>query len=253
MAEELPAEFSGNLLDLKQEMQAALATANAGQRLREGFRVAILGRPNAGKSSLLNALARRDVAIVTPEPGTTRDVLEISLDIGGYALVIQDTAGLRETVSMAEEEGVRRAGLVAESADLVLWLADCRDRESEPAALPGGAPVWRIRSKIDLCGDQGDDPGVSALTGAGLAELELRLGEAAAQAAGREPALVTHERQKNAIGDAVAALGGAQLPGTEEIRADFLRQAGDAIGRLTGRIGVEDVLDRLFSEFCIGK
>lgn len=252
VAEELPESFFRNVLALKDELGKALATAEAGERVREGFRVAILGRPNAGKSSLLNALARRDVAIVTPEPGTTRDVLEVPLVVDGHALVIQDTAGLRETTSLAEGEGVRRARFTAESADLVLWLTDGSDGDSLSPA-PPGAPFWRIRSKIDLCAARCGEFGVSALTGEGLAELERRLGEAAAAAAGREPALVTHRRQRDAIFQASTALAAAEAAVSDEIRADLLREAGDAIGRLSGRIGVENVLDRVFSAFCIGK
>jgi tRNA modification GTPase len=251
VSEEIPAAFGDALARLEVELHQAAATAKRGELVREGFRVAIMGRPNAGKSSLLNALARRDVAIVTEEAGTTRDVLEVPLDLRGYPVALYDTAGLREAASLAEQEGIRRAERTAEAADLVLWLEDCTGPPSEPPS-QGGAPVWRIRSKIDLCAGETTTAGVSALTGAGLTELEARLARAAEQALGREPALVTRERQRQAIADAVEAL--ALVAGApEEIQADLLRRASDAIARLSGRIDVEDVLDRLFKEFCIGK
>jgi len=253
VSEDLPAEFASGLAALKGELDAALATAKTGERVREGYRVAIMGRPNAGKSSLLNALARRDVAIVTEEAGTTRDVLEVPLDLAGYPVVIYDTAGLRESSSLAESEGVRRASTAGAAADLVLWLEDCTTANGETPQVGGCKPVWRITSKIDLCPwNEGRALGVSAVTGEGLPKLEARLMEAAAACMGAEPALVTRQRQKEAIAQAAAAL--SEAAGTsDEIAADLLRAASEAIGRLTGRIGVEDVLDRVFSEFCIGK
>jgi tRNA modification GTPase len=191
------------------------------------------------------------VAIVTEEPGTTRDVLEVPLDLNGYPVVLFDTAGLREAASLAEQEGIRRAVRTAEDADLVLWLEDCTQPAKEPL-YSGNAPVWRVPSKIDLCAVDEASGGVSAITGAGLAELETRLAAAAEEALGPEPAVITRERQRRAITDAAKAL--ARVSGAaEEVQADLLRQAGDAIGRLSGRIGVEEVLDRLFREFCIGK
>ncbi len=250
----LPADFAARISGLRAEMEAALASADSGERLREGYRVAILGRPNAGKSSLLNALARRDVAIVTEEAGTTRDVLEVPLDLGGYPALLFDTAGLRESASAAETEGVRRARMTAEAADLVLWLEDAT-LPSEPDPDVPNRPVWRIATKIDLASAEPKSDaalGVSVVTGAGLDTLIARLGEAAASGLGAGSALVTRQRQREAIADAVAALGA--VSGTaEEVTADLLRAASEAIGRLSGRIDVEDVLDRLFREFCIGK
>ena len=248
VGEALPADFETRIAALKLDMAAAVAGAGAAERVRDGFRVAILGRPNAGKSSLLNALARRDVAIVTPEAGTTRDVLEVPLDIHGYPVLLFDTAGLRESVSLAEAEGVRRARLTAETADLVLWLEDAT---LDPAPCPAISerPTWRIATKVDLA--PGRD-GISVVTGAGLGDLVERLGAAAAEAMGPGNALVTRQRQREAIESAIAAL--ADDPGAAtEIKADLLRAASEAIGRLSGRVDVEDVLDRLFREFCIGK
>jgi len=251
VAEALPTGFLAALETLRAEMRAALAQAAAGERVREGFRVAILGRPNAGKSSLLNALSRRDVAIVTEEAGTTRDVLEVPLNIGGYPVIAYDTAGLREAGSAAEVEGVRRARRTAQTADLVLWLEDCT---LPPETLPEveGRPIWRVLTKTDLASGRIEGLGVSVKTGAGLAGLIGRIGRAAADSLGSGAALVTRQRQVEAIADAAAALDMA-MNAEDEIAADLLRSASEAIGRLTGRIDVEDVLDRLFGEFCIGK
>lgn len=248
----VPGDFWVAVDQLRADMAEAISAARTGERIRHGFRIAIVGRPNAGKSSLLNALARRDVAIVTAEPGTTRDVLEVPLDLNGYPVVVFDTAGLREASSLAEEEGVRRAHLTAEASDLILWLEDSARPAGEVPAFPD-VPVWHVRSKIDLGGARGSaDLAVSARTGAGLDRLLCRIGEMAAAAAGAEPVLVTRQRQAQAIEAALAELDKvANVP--EEIAADLLRAAGDAIGRLTGRIDVEHVLDRLFAEFCIGK
>lgn len=257
VADPLPAGLRDTMAGLRDDLRAALADAARGERVREGFRVAILGRPNAGKSSLLNALSRRDVAIVTQEAGTTRDVLEVPLDIDGHPVVVFDTAGLREARSAAEAEGVRRARRAAESADLVLWLEDCR-REPEDPPRTGGGPVWRVRTKIDLeagRANQGEDAGalrISTKSGAGLSALVRRVGEAAADSLGGGNALVTRRRQADAIAAALLAVESA-LAEEDEIAADLLRAASEAIGRLSGRVDVEDVLDQLFGTFCIGK
>ncbi len=251
--EALPEGFSAALNALRADMAAALATGKSGERIREGFRVAIVGRPNAGKSSLLNALARRDVAIVTEEAGTTRDVLEVPLDLNGYAVLLYDTAGLREACSAAEQEGVRRARLTAEAADLVLWLEDSTGPPGEAWRVPG-VPVWPVRTKIDLVREPSAENvlAVSAKSGEGLDLLVEWIGERVAAATGSESAIVARQRQRETIEAAIVALADAQ-GAPDEVAADLLRSAGDAIGRLTGRIGVEDVLDRLFAEFCIGK
>jgi tRNA modification GTPase len=251
VAEALPADFDERIRTLRGEMAAALADSESGERVREGFRVAILGRPNAGKSSLLNALSRRDIAIVTEEAGTTRDVLEVPLDIGGYPVLVYDTAGLREATSAAETEGVRRARRAAEGADLVLWLEDST-LPSEALPELGERAVWRVATKIDLTRDCGSEIAISVKTGAGMSEMVERIGRMAADSMAGGTALVTRRRHVEAIEAAVRALDEAATA-TDEIAADLLRSAGDAIGRLTGRIDVEDVLDRLFGEFCIGK
>ncbi len=252
VAEALPPDFQNRVAALATAMRQALAGARSGERVREGFRVAILGLPNAGKSSLLNALARRDVAIVTEEAGATRDVLEVPLDLDGTPVVLFDTAGLREAESAAELEGVRRAKLTAESADLTLWLSDSTAPAAPPADV-SGRPLLRVATKVDLARpDPGADIGISVVTGEGVSALIVRLGAAASEGLGGGQALVTRARQVEAIGDAAEALERV-ADAAEEVAADLLRTASAAIGRLSGRVDVEDVLDRLFGEFCIGK
>lgn len=234
-------------------LRVALGSFAAGERVREGFVVVLAGPPNAGKSSLLNALARRDVAIVSPIAGTTRDAIEVRLDLGGIPVVLVDTAGLRESADEIEAEGVRRARQRADSADLVLRL---RPPDSEPEQKGGGTTEILVATKLDLGGStRSGEVGVSAMTGAGLPELiELvasrlgKLGEA-------EPALVTRERQRVAVADAAAAIERAVLLPHEqpELIAEELRLAVRALERLIGKVDVEDVLDSLFSGFCIGK
>jgi tRNA modification GTPase len=252
VAHDLPERFWATLGRLRADLIQALHDSKAGERIREGFRIAIVGRPNAGKSSLLNALVRRDVAIVTEEPGTTRDVLEVPLDLNGYPVLVFDTAGLRDAASAAEQEGIRRARLTAEASDLVLWLEDSADAQGEAPEFPG-VPVWRVRSKIDLyAGRSSADLAISTKTGEGLDALLDRIAALVGSAAGAEPAIVARQRQLEVIVAALSALD--QVRGAaDEVAADLLRSAGDAIARLTGRIDVEDVLDRLFAEFCIGK
>jgi tRNA modification GTPase len=247
---------------LRDEIAAALADENRGERLREGLVVAIAGPPNAGKSSLMNRLAQRDVAIVTPHAGTTRDVIEVHLDLGGYPVMLLDTAGIRETQDPVEIEGVRRARARAQAADLVLWVTDAT-AEAGDNGQAGGAEIWQVRNKIDLLGSDpaACQPGrilaVSALTGAGLPELIAALARHAEMAlAGAETSLVTRERHRVALRKVVEALDRALAEGPagrEDIVAEELRLAGRELGRLTGRVDVEDVLDVIFRDFCIGK
>ncbi len=250
------AEAKADLALLAADMRTALDDTRA-ERLRDGFRVAIVGRPNAGKSSLLNALARREVAIVTETPGTTRDVLEVHLDLDGLPVILADTAGLRETGDPAEREGVRRASARADEADLVLWVEDAAQAE-EPISF-GDRPAWRIANKVDVAPlDEGDARrAVSALTGEGLAALLAELSDAARQGLGAGADVgLTRARHRSALAGAVAALDLAladwdALP--DELLAETLRVSALELGRITGRIEVEDVLGRVFSTFCIGK
>jgi tRNA modification GTPase len=252
---------------LQQEMSEVLAGAERGERLREGLVVVIAGPPNVGKSTLLNRLARREAAIVSPFAGTTRDVIEVHLDLGGYPVTVLDTAGIRTSDDPVEQEGVRRAQARAQSADLVLWVLDASaECPGQPAAEVNKAPVWIIRNKADLVDgstrrniDQQTSATflVSALSGEGLEALATALSGFAAEALGSgEPALVTRERQRHTLEEAAAALRRADAEGSagnEDLLAEELRLSGRALGRLTGRVDVEEVLDVIFRDFCIGK
>jgi tRNA modification GTPase len=243
------------LREIEAAMAAHLADDRRGERVREGFRIAIVGAPNAGKSSLLNALARRDVAIVSDIPGTTRDAIEVRLDLGGFLVSLIDTAGLRESLDPVEREGVRRAEAAAAGADLVLEVVDARTGSGAREGWPG--KVWRLWNKMDLV--EGVPPegaiGVSAVTGAGLDALgEMLRALVAAEGRGGEAPL-TRERHRRAVMEARDALRRAlgRREGALELAAEDVRLAARALGRITGRVDVEDVLDRLFAEFCIGK
>lgn len=256
----------GVVQDLLGKIERALADGRRGEILRDGFTVAILGPPNAGKSSLINALGRREIAIVSDEPGTTRDVVEVRLDLGGIPVLFMDTAGLREAPGKVEREGIRRALERAEHADLVLWVIDAT---APLIQLPGEivgrtAEVIRVLNKVDAGPDiLGIDFALSAANGAGVAELLDAIGaRAAGVAGGAEDVLVTQARHRALLEDVRAAcqafLGTAE--GGErveveavELRAEDLRRAAHALGRLTGRVDVEDVLGAIFGRFCIGK
>lgn len=248
------------------EMAAHVDDARRGERLREGLSIAVIGPPNAGKSSLINRLAQRDVAIVTPEPGTTRDVLEVHLDLAGYPVTLLDTAGLREPVGGAEAEGVRRARQRAAEADLRLALLDgalwpAQDPETL-ALIDEGAIV--VVNKADLGRLDGDlvvagrpAARLSCRTGEGLDRLlELLSARAAEQMATGQAPMLTRARHRAALQSAQEALCRiATLPADAELAlvAEDLRLAVRSVGRITGRVGVEDLLDLIFSEFCIGK
>jgi tRNA modification GTPase len=230
-----------------------------GERVHDGAVIVVLGPPNAGKSSLVNAIAMRDVAIVTPEPGTTRDLIEVRLDLGGFPVTLVDTAGLREATGAVEREGIRRAEERAGDADLVLWLADVISPAGTP---PAGA--MRVGTKADLIDSAAErsrkaadhDHLVSSRTGEGIAGLLDDLTDRiAAGLAPTESAVITRARHRAAVLECLdalrSALGEPDRP--PEIRAEDLRRAGDALGRITGRIGVDDLLDVIFRDFCIGK
>ena len=249
------------------------ACTRGGERLREGLRVAIAGPPNAGKSTLFNRLARREAAIVSPFPGTTRDVLELHLDLGGYPVTVLDTAGIRESEDPVEREGVRRATEQALAADLVLWVVDATETSwREPCRargtiqVPPGTAVWVLVNKIDLVppaqrafaseGEVDTVRLISGATGVGLDELISALTRFCEEYFPAEPALVTRERQRAHLQETALALRGAQAAaaeGREEIVAEQLRLATRALGKLLGRVDVEDILDVIFRDFCIGK
>jgi tRNA modification GTPase len=249
---------------LAAEIERHLADHRRGEIVRDGFTVVILGAPNVGKSSLLNALARRDAAIVSSVPGTTRDLIEVDLDLGGYAVTLIDTAGLREAADEIESEGIRRARAKARHADLRLGVVEAGsvdDSRVSPELRPGDAVLV---NKCDLVPGQ-TVPGsrahhtlrISAKTGEGIDELLSWLeGQVIARVGGAESMPMTRARHREALEDALAALqrvpqalAGAAL----DLAAEDLRIAARALGRITGRIDVEDLLDVIFREFCIGK
>jgi tRNA modification GTPase len=301
--------------ELETEIAEALADGGRGERLREGLVVAIAGPPNAGKSTLLNRLVKREAAIVSPYAGTTRDVIEVHLDLAGWPVTLLDTAGIRDTEDPVELEGVRRARERAAAADLVLWVVDSRDSPNSGAAATANEadstgkaesrpPTWLIRNKIDLIEGQTQrsEPGLlniitseavfdsnktlknmvkielthktesestktelvfnlSAVTGEGFDRLLAQLARhAEGFLAGAEQAVVTRGRHRRALEEVLAALRrarGGELGGedllAQELLAEELRIAARALGRLTGRVDVEDILDVIFRDFCIGK
>jgi tRNA modification GTPase len=253
--EDLPPEIEAALISsiayLRNDMHAALTAAPKAERLREGLEFVILGAPNAGKSTLLNALAGDDIAIVSDTPGTTRDALGVRVDLGGIPVHLTDTAGLRETSDEIEAEGVRRAQARAQKADFVLLTA--APGEPFPAAPPGTAYL-RLRTKADLSQAADGDLAISAKTGAGLPDLRTRLAQQAADLTDTKgAAALARPRQIACVRDAAHALEAALTQGDPELRGEELRQAAHALARLVGAIGVEEVLDAVFSSFCIGK
>jgi tRNA modification GTPase len=243
------------------EIEEVLAGQGRSERLRDGLVVAIAGPPNVGKSTLMNQLARREVAIVSPHAGTTRDIIEVQLDLDGYPVTVIDTAGIRETDDPVEQEGVRRARARAADADLVLWLADSSGVETQGE---GTAPVWLVRNKIDLdtagrpLGESAEGRvfQISASRGDGVPELIAALvGFAQRYFGGTEGGLISRTRQRKLLQETGASLQRciAVIGQGEELAAEELRTAAHSLGRLLGRVDVEDILDVIFREFCVGK
>ncbi|TCH99015.1 tRNA uridine-5-carboxymethylaminomethyl(34) synthesis GTPase MnmE [Roseococcus sp. SYP-B2431] len=252
---DLDTEVAMAAVELRDDMASLLADGARGEKLREGLAIAILGAPNAGKSSLLNALSGRDAAIVSTRAGTTRDVVEVRMALAGVPVTLADTAGLREGADEIEAEGVRRALTRAEVADLRL-LVFAADAEPDAATLAlRGEDALVIVNKADIaCGSPVDGIPVSARTGQGLAELRLKLEAAATARAGlSDAAVLTRPRHRAALRECVEWLDRLSEAGLPELRAEALRNALRALSRLTGRVDVEQVLDLVFGEFCIGK
>ena len=296
---------------LEREIQRHLDDGHRGEIVREGFRVALLGPPNAGKSSLLNALARRNAAIVSEEAGTTRDVIEVRLDLDGYPVIVSDTAGIRETEGLVEREGIRRSLAAARDANLNLWLSETgSDQPPEPISRE---TVLLVRTKADLAesplpvlrGERARGPGIyfsrgekvpeggmrgfstdagvwespspvptghplptgegnsepylpiSTKTGVGIDHLIRLIAARAASAMSveTEAPVVARARHRQHLEQAVSSLGDFLSGSTDdvELRAEDIRRAAHALGRITGRVDVEDVLGQIFSQFCIGK
>jgi tRNA modification GTPase len=251
--EDLPADvetaLTADIGALAAELEAARQDARRGARVRDGLVIAVTGAPNVGKSSLVNALAERDVAIVASTPGTTRDALEVALELGGIPVTLIDTAGLRETDDPVEAEGVRRARARAEHADLVLHVLDASRPE-----IGAAVGTFRAANKIDLAEPPDGMLGVSVLTGAGVPALRAALEEAIrrlTEAAG--PAVLSRSRHEASLREASAALHAANEAVLPELRGEELRSALRALGRITGAVDVEAILDTVFGAFCIGK
>ncbi|MEA2943641.1 MAG: tRNA modification GTPase [Bradyrhizobium sp.] len=263
---DVPAEMMAPALAtiraLHTEIAKVLAAQGRGERLRDGLVVAIAGPPNVGKSTLMNQLARREVAIVSPHAGTTRDIIEVRLDLDGYPVTVIDTAGIRATEDPVEQEGVRRARARAADADLVLWLVE---DGSHDRAIGGAPPVWVVRNKIDLNALRGHVAGmgrtcgnryfeISAGRGDGLPELMAALVRHAEDYFGSgDGGLIGRERQRRLLRETVASLQRSMEWKGEELVAEDLRAAAHSLGQLLGRVDVEDILDTIFREFCIGK
>ena len=246
--ERVDAVLQQSCTDLASELRSWLERPRA-ERLKGGVRVVVAGPPNAGKSSLINAMSGEERAIVTDTPGTTRDYIEVPLSLGGVPLLLTDTAGLRQSADQVEAIGVARAAHLIEIADILLWLG-------EPAQAPDHPARVNVHSKADLP-DRGEAPpesvAVSAVSGEGLTDLLWRIGSVARTLLPAEDAIALNRRQADHLGEAMAALDRAARSAELIFVADELRVARSSFDRLTGRAGVEDVLDALFSRFCLGK
>ena len=254
---EIEREVAAEAAALASEIESHLADNRRGERLRDGIAVAIIGPPNAGKSSLLNQLARREAAITSPIAGTTRDVIEVAVDLAGYPVVLADTAGLRDSADAIEQEGLRRARARAEAAELRLFVFDAgRPQDAAGAAAWPGPDTLLVANKIDLP-SKTELPvgaiGVSALTGEGIAALTAALAARVGAEYDIAAPLLTRTRHRTALEaarDAMHRSFAAELP---ELRAEDLRLAWRSLGRITGHADVEDLLDVIFADFCIGK
>lgn len=267
--EDVTALARGALLErlsgVRRGLESLIAEAHRGQVLRDGLRIVIAGRPNVGKSSLLNRLARRDCAIVTEFPGTTRDAIRVELDIDGLAIELVDTAGLRDTREPIEQEGIRRTTREIEGADHVLWVSDAADYDSGPVgvALPPDCRLTEVHNKIDLIGveprlvqaERRAEVYLSAKTGAGLPLLERFLGEVAGDV--RDGGFSARRRHVEALEQAQAALAEASEAACagagDELLAEHLRRAQARLSEITGEFTTEDLLGEIFSTFCVGK
>lgn len=243
--------------ELEKEISELLADNQIGEKIREGLHIVLIGPPNAGKSSLLNALAKRDAAIVSDIAGTTRDLIEVHMEIGGYAVTLVDTAGLRDTENAIEAEGIRRTRARAGEADMVIYLQDIVDSEIYDHKELREVPCIALATKIDLHTAHAvprDALPISIRTGEGMAEfLAILTDKIAGLMDHHTPPLITRARHREALNEALDCLRRFSLDSPLELACEELRLAARAIGKITGKIAVDDVLDLVFSRFCIGK
>src|SRR5579862_1707753 len=260
--EDLPpaieARVAAETAALADETAAHLADGHRGERLRDGIAVAILGPPNAGKSSLLNQLARREAAITSPVAGTTRDVIEVAVDLAGYPVVLADTAGLRDSADVIEQEGLRRALKRAATAELRLFVFDAaRPEDAAGAAQWPGADTFLVANKIDLVAAGTLPPAsalaVSALTGTGIPRLVEALAARVAENYQIAAPPLTRARHRASLEATAEALRRSLAAALPELRAEDLRLAWRSLGRITGKADVEDLLNVIFADFCLGK
>ncbi|GLQ04946.1 tRNA uridine-5-carboxymethylaminomethyl(34) synthesis GTPase MnmE [Sneathiella chinensis] len=264
--EDLPDGVAGlvrpKIAALKSEIRQHLADGHRGEKIREGLDVVILGAPNVGKSSLLNKLARREVAIVSEQAGTTRDIVEVHLDLAGYPVTIADTAGIREATDQIEQEGVRRARARAENADIRIFMTEPGDpplAETEFGDMVTEAS-YHLINKQDLLDQADRTPGhdrqflISVRTEEGLNRFLTRLEEDVVRLldVSGAPSL-TRVRHRQALEECCASLERFEQAPEQELAAEDVRLAARALGRITGRVDVEDILDVVFGDFCIGK
>lgn len=262
--DDLEGQAWGLVAQVNQEIAAHLADGRRGEILRDGLRIAIIGAPNAGKSSLLNFLARREAAIVSERAGTTRDVIEVHMDLGGYPVILADTAGLRDSDDPIEQEGIQRARRHAEGADLRLAVFSAEawpDLDGATAAAAGNDAL-RLLNKIDLLDESGRGAvqaagllPLSVKSGAGVNDLIERLAAEVRERSGGgvETAALTRARHRQALESCRDSLTRFKKTPALDLAAEELRRAAHALGTLTGRVGVEDLLDVIFRDFCIGK
>jgi tRNA modification GTPase len=260
--EDLPPEIEDRICSetglLGVEIERHLADGHRGERLRDGIMVAIIGPPNAGKSSLLNRLARRDAAITSPIAGTTRDIVEVAIDLEGYPVLLADTAGLRDSGDVVEQEGLRRALRRADEAEIRLFVFDAQyPGDVRRVSAWSGPATILVANKIDLVSGRGGLPSsalpISALTGEGIDALLSALGQRVAQSYRIEAPILTRARHRQALEETVASLQRSVSATLPELRAEDLRLALRSLGRISGAVDVEDLLDVIFRDFCIGK
>lgn len=252
------APVRATLSQLQNSLNDALAQGNITERIRDGFKIAILGKPNAGKSTLLNQISKRDAAIVTDIPGTTRDVVEVRLTMGGYLIWLSDTAGLRETADIVEAEGVRRAKKAADEADLRLWLYDAREDFDMRAVQPGDLIVANKSDLVAPGNVSRETLSIAAKTGEGVAKLESDIiARISTMTQNLGAPMITRARHRQGIERALDHVAAAQEQLESQVGAEFVaedvRQASRELGMLTGHIDPDTVLGAVFSSFCIGK